>query len=285
MVLGLFKTVEERGNRVPMLTGYGNGVSIERIRFQVDRQALTVEYAIHPEDENAAPQSSSENKPGLDELHAVREHRRLMRSIECALPSSEGWDVQISTKASSEKVETLPWTAQAIRGVSSPESIHPSSGKAQDPNIFRVSHAPLPDDHSILKVKVVLEFSGPSSGLRLNGLPQPIQTIEERNPSSYVVAQRILQDASGSGDLSFHTASSMSTVESTADSAVSSASTRTSGGLPIDRTPSDRSAAMEKSIISRVKRNYIYFSSLLQEPEAKWKRSELPRTVKISPKD
>jgi hypothetical protein len=131
MVLGLFKTMERRGNRVPMLTGYGNGVSIERIRFQNDRQALTIDYAIHPEDEDAVPQSSPENEQGLDELHAVREHRRLMRSIECALPSSEGWDIQISTKASSEKVETLPWTALATRGASSSESPPPSPGKSQ----------------------------------------------------------------------------------------------------------------------------------------------------------
>jgi hypothetical protein len=34
-----------------------------------------------------------------------------------------------------------------------------------------------------------------------------------------------------------------------------------------------RTPAAEKSILSRVRRNYIYFSSLLQEPEAKWKRS------------
>jgi hypothetical protein len=36
----------------------------------------------------------------------------------------------------------------------------------------------------------------------------------------------------------------------------------------------ERSLEAEKTILSRVKRSYIYFSSLLQEPEAKWKRSE-----------
>ena len=46
MGLGLFKTVMKRGSRVPKLTGHGNGVSIERIRFQNDREALTVDYAI-----------------------------------------------------------------------------------------------------------------------------------------------------------------------------------------------------------------------------------------------
>lgn len=275
MILGLYKTVERRGNRVPMLTGYGNGVSIERIRFQVDRQALTIDYAIHPEDEDAGP-PTSENKQGLDELHAVREHRRLMRSIECALPSSEGWDVQITTKASSDIVEQLPWTAQAIRSSPSPPPSPTFPGKPSDPNIFRVTHAPLPDDHSILKVRVVLELSGPSSVLRLNGIPQSIQTIEERDPSSYIVAQRILQDATSSGDLSFHTVSSANTAESISES-VATGSSKILAGSQVPRAATDRSAAMEKSIISRVRRNYIYFSSLLQEPEAKWKQSECIR--------
>lgn len=269
MILGLFKVVEERGSRVPMLTGYGNGVSIERIRFQIDRQALTIDYAIHPDEEDTPP-PSSENKQGLDELHAVREQRRLTRAVECSLPSSEGWDVQITTKASSEKVEMLPWTAQAIRGESGTSS-PPSPGRGSEPNVFRVSHAPLPDDHSILKVKVVLELSGPSSGLRLNGIPQSIQTVEERDPSSYVVAQKMLQDATSFNDISLNTSSSISTVESAADSVTSNLSVKTPGRSPLTRA--DRPAAVEKSIISRVRRNYIYFSSLLQEPEAKWKQS------------
>lgn len=269
MILGLFRTVERRGGRVPVLIGYGNGVSIERIYFQVDRQALTIDYAIHPEDEDAGPQSSSETRQGLDELHAVREHRRLMRSIECALPSSEGWDVQITTKASSEKVEQLPWTAQATRGMSSSSS----SSKISEPYVFRVTHAPLPDDQSILKVRVVLELSGPSIGLRLNGIPHAIQTIEERDPSSYVVAQKMLLDATSSGDLSFHTGSSLNTPESIAESIVTGSS-KTLAESSINRPPTERSPAMEKSIISRVRRNYIYFSSLLQEPEAKWKQSK-----------
>lgn len=255
---------------MPVLIGYGNGVSIERICFQIDRQALTIDYAIHPEDEDAGPQLSSENKQGIDELHAVREHRRLMRSIECTLPSSEGWDVQITTKASSDKVEQLPWTAQATRGIFSSTS---SPTKISEPDVFRVTHAPLPDDQSILKVRVVLELSGPSIGLRLNGIPQVIQTIEERDPSSYVIAQKMLQDATSSGDLSFHTASSLNTAESIAES-VATSSSKALVEAPINRPPTDRSAAMEKSIISRVRRNYIYFSSLLQEPEAKWKQSE-----------
>lgn len=256
MVLGLFKTVKKRGSRVPVLIGYGNGVSIERVRFQIDREALTVDYAIIPEDDDHSAQTT-ENL----ELHAVREHRRLTRSIECILSLSEGWDVRISTKASSEQVERLPWTAHATR-----RSSLSSEPSEPDQILIRISHAPLLDDHSILKVRVVLEISGPSSGLRLNGLPQAIHNIEERDPSSYSISQQILQDVSSTADLSFTTTSSIGTV----NSGTSTSSTAATMVRPF----ADRTAGAEKSVLSRVKRNYIYFSSLLQEPEAKWKRSK-----------
>jgi hypothetical protein len=258
MGLGLFKTVMKRGSRIPKLTGYGNGVSIERIRFQNDREALTIDYAIIPEEEEHAPTGQ-----GIDELHALREQRRLRRAIECVLPSDEGWDVQVSTRASSEEVERLPWSMLAIRSSSFPLTSELSL--PLDQIVVRLTHAPLIDEHSVLKVRVVVERSGPSSGLRLNGLPQTIQDIEERDPSSYFISQQILQDVSSTADLSFNTTSSIHTGSSVAS---------TSSGPAIPRPPTERTANAEKSILSRVRRNYIYFSSLLQEPEAKWRRSQ-----------
>jgi hypothetical protein len=260
MTLGLLKTVKKRASRIPTLVGYGHGVSLGRIRFEIDREALTLEYSIIPEDgEHTTP---NEKLHGMDEVHALREQRRLTRSIECVLPSTEGWDVQITTKASSEEVEQLPWSARAIRNSSTPSSSQNSSN-LPDQIVLRLTHAALIDDHSVLKVKVVIEISGPSSGLRLNGLPQTIRDVEDRDPSSYFIAEQILQDVS-SVDLSLHTSSSMGTVHSTA----SSHSIQT-----VVRPTAERSPAADKSILSRVRRNYIYFSSLLQEPEAKWRRS------------
>lgn len=247
---------------MPTLGGYGNGVTIERIRFQMDREALTIDYSIIPEEVVHSP-NTLDHAQGLDELHIIREQRRLTRSIECILPSLEGWDVQISVKGSSKRVEQLPWTAQGIRSKSRISS-NQTSSQEFDQIVFRVSHSSLPDNHSVLKVRVVIEVSGPSSGLRLNGLPQAIENVEERDPSSYFISQQILQDVSSAADLSFQTTPSMNTTSSAASS-ISSARTLV--------RPTERTAPAEKSILSRVRRNYIYFSSLLQEPEAKWKQS------------
>ena len=265
MTVGLYKTVQQRGARVPLLTGYGNGVSIERIRFAVDREALTVDYSIVPEDDEH--QQSTEHS--LDELHTLREIRRLTRSVEFSLPSGHGWDVQLSTKGASE-VAQLPWTAHATRAAaSSPGS---ESAPGEPPKFtFSVKHASLPNDHSVLKVRVVIELSAPSSGLRLNGIPQAIEELEPRDPASFFISQSMFQDASSVAEQSLHTQSSVAT-STTAATSTSRASTI--GERPqIVRQQTERSAAAEKSILSRVKRNYIYFSSLLQEPEAKWKQS------------
>lgn len=112
MVLSMFKSVIKRGERVPKLVGYGHGVSIGRVRYQVDREALTVDYSILPDDEDHLG-VTPEQMHGVDEVQVIREQRRLTRSVECILPSLEGWDVLVSVKASSEEVEQLPWSAHA----------------------------------------------------------------------------------------------------------------------------------------------------------------------------
>ncbi|KZT07214.1 uncharacterized protein LAESUDRAFT_699007 [Laetiporus sulphureus 93-53] len=276
MMIGLFKTVCTRGNRVPQLTGYGNGVSVERLRFEIDREALQLDYSVVPEDEDHIPHTTEQ---GLDELHAIREYKRLTRSIECAVPGAVGWDVQITTKASSDHVAKLPWTARATRTASGSQGS--GSTTAKDENIvFAVKHASLPDDHTVLKVRVVIEASGSSGGIRLNGIPQPIEQVEERDPLSYTISQQVLQDASSTADMSLNTHSSVGTVAESA-----SRSSTLAERPPLGRMQTERTAAAEKSIMSRVKRNYIYFSSLLQEPEAKWRRTMETRGVSIAQLD
>lgn len=271
MVLGLLKTTIKRRSRVPLLTGYGNGVAVSRIRFDLNRESLTLEYSVIPEDEDHHSTHSSDNLQGLDELHAIREHRRLTRTVEFGIPLHEGWDIQISTQASSDKVSQLPWSAKAYRG-SSVEASSISGDLTSDTEnvLYRVKHAALLNDHSLLKVQIVIERSA-SSGLRLNGLPQVVESVEERNPASYLMSPQMLQDATSTADFSFHSVSSAATGTTMS----SSSATKAISQLP---STSERSTAQEKSILSRVRRNYIYFSSLLQEPEAKWKRSEYKRT-------
>ena len=254
MTVSLFKTVMKRGGRVAKLAGYGNGISIERMRYQIDREALVLDYAIIP-DEDGHHETGLQ---GMDEVHALREHRRLTRSIEYVLPTLEGWDVQVTVKGSSEEVEKMPWSAHAMRSS--------STLSATEQILFRITHGTLTDDDAVLKVKVVIEVSGATRGLRLNGLASKIHDHDDRDPTSHLISQKILQDVASAVDMSIQTStSSVGSVSTTGSLA---------GGQPMSRSNTDRTLAAQKSILSKVRRNYIYFSSLLQEPEAKWRRSK-----------
>jgi hypothetical protein len=135
---------------------------------------------------------------------------------------------------------------------------------------FQVKHSPLLDDHSILKVKIVIEHSGSLKGIRLDGLPHAVDDHESRDPISFSMASELTQDASSVVNASVHTGTSMVTAESDA----SSMTTPRKPALQRSNTNTSRPPAVDKSILALVRRNYIYFSSLLQEPEAKWRRSK-----------
>ena len=268
MTLSLLKTVVKRGPRVPKLIGYGSGVSIGRIRYQLDREALTVDYTIIPDDEDSSPDSGTRLQ-GMDEVHSLREGRRLTRTLECVLPSSNGWDVQLTLKGSDEAVEKLPWSTHAhCNGDSSNRS---PTVNASNQIFFRITHSSLTSANAVLKVKLVIEVAGGARALRVNGLSKPIFSVAERDPSSLTIPQRILQDVASVQGLSFGTLDSPASERSTVRSSSSSlGSVEAVVGRPLMM---ERSPAAEKTILSKVRRNYIYFSSLLQEPEAKWRRS------------
>lgn len=250
--------MQKRGHRLPLLYAYGIGVTLERVFFDVGREALNVEYSIVHEDED---ETSAHAVKALEDVNEAKARKRLERCIECILPDAIGWDVQVSTRASSDLVAALPWKVTASRTLTSSDSGH---------TVFRIRHSSLPDTQAILKVKMIVEISGSPSGLRLNGLPHPILDTELRDPTSFTLSRQMLQDTSSVSGLSFH---SLSTGDSSGE--ISASSTAPRRGFS-RRDGVNRTSAAEKVILTHVKRNYIYFSSLLQEPEAKWKRSKYP---------
>ncbi|KAK2464042.1 hypothetical protein APHAL10511_003986 [Amanita phalloides] len=271
MVLGLFKTVLKRGMRVPYLSSFGDGIAMERVRYQVDRQALTINYALVP----------PEGNPELKRTGASS-------VVEYVLPSLEGWDIQLSTKASSDEVENLPWVAQALRR-------NDSDGRV-DLVLLRVVHEPLRGDHEVLKARLIIEVSSASRGIRLNGV---LQRVEDEDESQHEFQDKdgdeeILRDVESATGISILTTSSATSGQSVTSVASSGSGTTAIAGSYFGislgatsalRRPGERTPGAEKSILSRVRRNYIYFSSLLQEPEAKWRQTMDARGVAITQLD
>jgi hypothetical protein len=248
-MVGAVKAVNKFGNFIPMLQGFGLGVGIDRMAFDVGRKSLTIDYSIVDEQED---DEIRQTPKGMDDIRAKKERRRLEKSVEFVLPKLSSWDVQMITRASSSPAAATPWTVNVYQDT--------DIAHDQDQLLLRTRHAPPPSSHAIVKVKLVIEAAAGSAGLlRLNGTPHPIDNLEARDPTSTMIPEQLLQDAWNAGALSFQTPFSGQTPFS--DDVSRTMSTRIPAG--------GRTEGSQKSILKLVRRNYVYFASLLQEPEVK----------------
>ena len=231
LMVGLVDYVREGSEKVPLLLSYGPDVSIGSTGYDVARVTLSVGYAII--------------STGLS-----GDNEGLRRQVEFGLSSTQSWDVQINVRTQNgEESPSTQWTSFVGQAPA------PSSGSSAPKRlILRFAHAQLSSDEELVRVNVSIERTTSSSPcVRINGIPV---AVESMGP---VPARRPLLDetASASG-ISLRTFSTMDTLPSQ------------DGSVETERKPS-RSSNAEKSIASMIKRNYIYFTSLLQEPEAKWR--------------
>ncbi|KAG1741939.1 hypothetical protein EDB19DRAFT_1827874 [Suillus lakei] len=89
---------------------------------------------------------------------------------------------ELHSEGEDHKVESLPLNATASQQKPSSPIV---GNRPPELMVLRISHAPLPNDHSIVKARAVTEPHASLNRIRLNGLPQIIQLLEERNPSSF----------------------------------------------------------------------------------------------------
>lgn len=248
MMIGIVRAVHKFGTRIPVLQGFGLGVGLEHMSFDVGRKALTVDYSIVHEQEG--DDTLYIKSDSMDDAQKRKERRRLERSMEFVLPSQSSWDVQMVTRTSSSQGPSAPWTVNVYRDTEDTPD--------QEQLVLRTRHAPPVSIHALIKVKLVIEAAAGSAGrLRVNGHPHPIESLSDRDIAPLIIPDQLLQDASNVGALSF-TAPSYG--NSSADDVSRTASTRAPGG---------RTEGSQKSISKLVRRNYVYFASLLQEPEVK----------------
>ncbi|EJD48112.1 hypothetical protein AURDEDRAFT_113016 [Auricularia subglabra TFB-10046 SS5] len=269
MLLGLLNTVRTRGRRLPIFSGFGTSVGVENITFDVGREALVLEYHIIPDEEDGPAQGSN--------IEVVQARKRLRRAVEVFLPAAcdFSWDLQLTTQAPSSETAALPWKVQAIQA-----SAAEAGRETGDYLVLSARHASVPAHH-ILKVKLAIELAT-GTGLRLNGVHHPVEdALAARDPTARPVdaaGESLLKDAQSM------TGISIGSVETTATGESASTMSAVRHGS-MSRSPAERAAIAEKVILTRVRRNYIYFSSLLQEPEAKWKPNTDARGVTIKQLD
>lgn len=176
------------------------------------------------------------------------ENEGLRRQVEFGLSSTQSWDVQIGvrTQSGEESPSTL-WTSFVGQA--------PAVGRVKPARlVLRFAHAQLEESEELVRVNVSIERTSSSyPGVRINGIPV---TIEPMGPAPR--RRPLLDETASASGISLRTLSTMETMSTT------------NGSVDTQREPG-RSFTAEKSIASMIRRNYIYFTSLLQEPEGKWR--------------
>ncbi|KAI9632439.1 uncharacterized protein MKK02DRAFT_30252 [Dioszegia hungarica] len=171
-------------------------------------------------------------------------NEHLRRQVEFGISSTQSWDVQIHVKTQhGEESPSTVWTSFVGQA---PSNV---AGQALPKRlVLRFAHAPLADGEEMVRVSVSIERTSSSSGVRINGIPVTVEPMER--PAS---KRPLLQDGASGSAISVNT---LSTMESP---------------VQMEDHKSGRTLTAEKSIAGLVRRNYIYFTSLLQEPEPKWR--------------
>ncbi|WWC60113.1 uncharacterized protein I303_102677 [Kwoniella dejecticola CBS 10117] len=233
LVVGLVDYIRDGSEKVPVLLGYGPDVAIGSVHYDTSRVTLSVGYAIVA--------SGGEN----------RDTESLRRQVEFGISSTQSWDVQVSVKTQhGNDSHSASWSSFVGQA---PSSI--DTAAAPKRLILRFAHARLDPGEELVRVKVSIERTTSSTaGVRINGIPvgvEPMQTPIPRRP--------LLEDTASMTGISLRT---IATAESYRSE---------EGSLQMRRTVSQRNDAAHKSIASLIRRNYIYFTSLLQEPEQKWR--------------
>ncbi|ORX36309.1 hypothetical protein BD324DRAFT_628256 [Kockovaella imperatae] len=169
------------------------------------------------------------------------------RQIEFGVSSSESWDVQVHAKTQTGQEPS--WSSFVGRAPTVTPGAPPPKRL-----VFRLTHGALDPNDELVRVKVSIERTSSSGtpSVRINGIVVGVERMSVRSDR-----RPLLEETTSSSALSLNTISTAQSEEPSVE-------------VP-QPDYGDRSPAAEKSIASLVRRNYIYFTSLLQEPEAKWK--------------
>ncbi|KAG9087573.1 hypothetical protein FS749_002834 [Ceratobasidium sp. UAMH 11750] len=264
----LYSVALQRAPRAPLLYRWGSRAVIDAASYDPGRAALRLDYTIVPEDDHLSGSGAGE--------------------VEVWLSPSHAWEAQITTRAASDKVASLPWTVHASRS---------GSGGENDRTIVRVAHAPVPaHSASALKVRFVVELGGGSRGtLRVNGAPHSISPARAAprpetglgfapNTGVEILSAfpATISQSSSAGEVG-RPGSIIAPTIATAQSQSGAASISSSSRL--SPSTSSRPSSHQKAIQTLIRRSYTYFTALLQEPDQKWKPLLESRGVTVTQLD
>ena len=175
-------------------------------------------------------------------------------NFELSMASDEGWDVNVRVKGLGSVASLPKMVPQRIQGTSR--------------IVLALQHDSLRPEE-VVRTSVTAQRIAASSELRINGEVIDIGVVPNRRKTSSQ-DQQVLSDVAG-----------LSAIPIARDPSPTPASTGRSHEEDEVRKSSQTSSAID----ALIRRNYIYFTSLLQEPEQKWKRVSESRGVTVTQLD
>jgi len=264
---GFVDYVRNQATEIPIISSYGDGIDFSSASYDKADEKLNISYSILPEDSNIhsgePPDENSQNEKSPYDT-------QMERAIELKLPVDQGWDIQVTVHGQGENVDE-GWEVTAEKP---PDALR---------TILRIAHAKLPKSDQLVRVKVVVQRLAGGKTVRVNQTPVKAATIESsRNDVLSIIFK---DDTRSISELSLHTGSTEKS-KLTSDPHLKVDSPARDCGSPGSETiapTTQRLTATRANVISTLlRRSYIYFSSLLQEPDAKWKHTSDSRGVSVT---
>ncbi|WFD04302.1 hypothetical protein MOBT1_003009 [Malassezia obtusa] len=245
----LWAYAAREGDGIARLVSYGAGVEVTALGGGV----LDVSYTVlaDEDEEEACADEEARVAFGADARVAPR-------TLLLALPAAGAgaWDVQIEAKAA--------------RGA--PPAWRACGRAAAFGTVVRVEHGAVADAESFVRVRLEVR-AGEGRGVRVNGAALEAETDAGADaaaalarPASVPLVRRIAAARRPRASRS------------------PSPRSRSRSRSPTPSAPASPARAVSP-LAALVRRNYIYFTSLLQEPEAKWKRVSDVRGVTVTQLD
>jgi len=252
LLAGFVNFVRERGTNIPLVKAYGLGLELSRQTFDRALETLKVEYAIVQAD--ADDESGNPLPDGMDGVARQRERQKLTNGIELSLSSSHGWDVRVTTKAmggaaAGAGAGAPPAADGSFKSAASTVTADPA-GRVS----LRLQHAAVVQKEHLVRATVTIQRLAGGKVVKVNGENQEIEQLSARDRTP-----RLLDDA----------ASEISDVTSIGHESLSPSASSISVNTVAPSIAASRLGP--EAVLSLLRRNYIYFTSLLQEPEAKWR--------------
>ncbi|KAM0750413.1 hypothetical protein T439DRAFT_302437 [Meredithblackwellia eburnea MCA 4105] len=301
----LVSFVKNKAPGIPHLKSWGKGIEVGSVAWERGSDVRVVDYCVVASEDptdpstngtpsispssiaNSTINTNSTAEEGPEKLRKERERNRLERSVEVALhEGGGGWDIRLGVKGVGEGVK-LGWTVLAEREVFEGT---PVSGSRC---VVRFKHEPVDKVDWMVRASLTVQRLPGGKGIKVNGESVEIVNREVRDltgAGSSAVSGSGGGGGGGAGEggetfgdwdsSSFSLGGSVGggisdlwDDTSTIDSRRTSSGSSTTGSILTvpPQPPIPPQSTASSTIRSLLRRNYIYFTSLLQEPEAKWR--------------